>query len=714
MSALARPVCLAALLAALLAARLPLHLAARHAPVSNDDAIPLLMARHILRGEPSTTLWNQPYNGALEAYLMAPLVAVLPARAAFRLYEAICGALLVAGTAWLASAVGGGRNAACAAALLAAAGPPYSALMTATGPPPNFLVPLLVGLVLGVGLRSLDRPLSPAVAAVLGLVWGLAVWDSALALPSFIGGAAGLLIAGARPRPVAVLLFLAGFAVGAAPLLVARAAGAAGPSPVNAIRPPWLWPAGATDLGRAAAGLLGFDVPLVIDGPQRVPLPWVLRLALAAGLIALAGAGASMPRSAPIVGWGAAVAGAFAFSRRTGGDELRYLFGLTAPVLALAGAGFARVATRSRAAAVGLVAAVAVPWLWGDLVLARVWREPAHAAQVWQVPPLDATLAVLRRAGIRSAYASLQFAGRLTLESGGEVLASQAWNERIPGDPLRFRDEVDLDPQAAWVLSPHLSRGMPRAGGFRALMADLGGRFKEEAAGEVVVFRDFTPPYDEGRPVPREALALSTLAAEMLPPALLDRDPDMSWTAAEGLAKGQGLVVRLRPPRRVDALVLTFDPARSPQAVPWVCEADGVIVARGPFRHGLQWVNGAPRAGRQAQLTVPIGGGTAGELRLVFQGPGSPLTVSEVFVYGPDEAVRPATGAASAEAALARARSGDWPAAARLYEDALRVEPDRAAYHAARARARWRAAHRRYLDVESLDDGGPELVLAGR
>jgi hypothetical protein len=42
---------------------------------------------------------------------------------------------------------------------------------------------------------------------------------------------------------------------------------------------------------------------------------------------------------------------------------------------------------------------------------------------------------------------------------GGDGIASQAWNERIPGDPLRFRDEVDLDPNAAWVLSPTLSRG---------------------------------------------------------------------------------------------------------------------------------------------------------------------------------------------------------------------------------------------------------------
>src|SRR5947208_5754066 len=106
MRALARPMCLAALLAALLAARLPLHLATRHAPVSNDDAIPLLMARHVLHGELSTTLWNQPYNGALETYLVAPFVAALPTRPAFRAYEAVCGALLIAGVAWIAYGLG--------------------------------------------------------------------------------------------------------------------------------------------------------------------------------------------------------------------------------------------------------------------------------------------------------------------------------------------------------------------------------------------------------------------------------------------------------------------------------------------------------------------------------------------------------------------------------------------------------------------------------
>jgi hypothetical protein len=85
--------------------------------------------------------------------------------------------------------------------------------------------------------------------------------------------------------------------------------------------------------------------------------------------------------------------------------------------------------------------------------------------------------------------------------------------------------------------------------------------------------------------------------------------------------------------------------------------------------------------------------------------------VGEVFAYGPDEAERPLAGAAAAAFALMAARRGEWRAAVVGYEEALRLEPDRAAHHAAWARASWRAPRRRFIDGEGIDDGGPELVL---
>jgi hypothetical protein len=329
---------------------------------------------------------------------------------------------------------------------------------------------------------------------------------------------------------------------------------------------------------------------------------------------------------------------------------------------------------------------------------------------VWEVPSLQPPLAALKAAGAHGAYASLQFAARITLETRGEVIASQAWNERIPGDPLRFRDEVDLDPAPAWVLSTRFSRGMPRAPGFRDLVRGMGGSFEEADLGDFVVFHGFRPPYDESRPVPAAETRVETTAGAPIGAAALDRDPATSWTAAEGLGRGSGVVVRVSPSRRLSALVLLLDLEASPLAVPWVASIGGEVVAQGPGRAGFQWVNGAPRAGKQALLAVTLGDRGTDEVRLVFQGPGPRLTIAEAFLYGPREEARPSAGAEAARGACASARAGRWNEAVRLYAQAVRLEPDRCSYHAAWARARWRAAQRRWLDVESLDDGGPELV----
>jgi hypothetical protein len=699
-----------ALAATFALARGPLHAVTHALPVSNDDAIPLLIARHILKGELATILWNQPYNGTLDAYLLAPALLVASPHAVFRSYEAACGLLLVALIGLSARRLGG-ETAGWSAGFLAAMGTPYMALMAATGPTPNFLVPLLVAIPLLLGLRRLDgTPLPGGVVAGAGLVSGLAVWDSALALPALVGVGGGLLLAGLRARLAGLALFASGFAAGVSPLIVARLVGASGSSPVTALRPRWLWADGVTALARAAQGLFGLQVPLVVDGPERATLPRLAVLALGLGLTALLVAGCRGRRSWPLLGWAVGLAVAFGVSRRTGPDEIRYLFGLVLPVLALAGTGFAWLWARHRPAAL-LAAAVVVPWCLGHGIVVRTWRDPMHAARVWQVPPLDPVLSTLDRAGVRSAYASLQFAARLSLESDERVIASQAWNERIPGDPLRFKDEVDLDPRAAWVLSPHLSRGMPRVAGFRDLLKEMGGAWKEDAPGDFVVFRRFVPPYDEMRPVAEESIWVGTLEGTPVSAAVLDRNAATEWRAPLGIARGTGLAVRVAEPRRMSAIVLGVELSRSPLAVPWVCTVDGEVVARGPVRYGLQWVGGLPRAGKQALLVVPIGDRRASEARIIFQDAGPPLAAWEVFVYGPDEPARPAAGEAAAEQALERARAGDWSVAAGLYAEAARYEPHRASYQANLVRARWRAAQRRWLDVESLDDGGETLVV---
>jgi len=131
----------------------------------------------------------------------------------------------------LASTVGG-ESAGWAAAFLAAWGTPYMSLMTCTGPPPNFLMPLITGVPLLLALKGLGpepRRMSHLTNGLLGLLCGLAVWNSSLAVPAFVGMGVGLLAAGWRPG-MASLPWLAGFAVGASPLLLARSIGPRAPA----------------------------------------------------------------------------------------------------------------------------------------------------------------------------------------------------------------------------------------------------------------------------------------------------------------------------------------------------------------------------------------------------------------------------------------------------------------------------------------------------
>jgi hypothetical protein len=62
--------------------------------------------------------------------------------------------------------------------------------------------------------------------------------------------------------------------------------------------------------------------------------------------------------------------------------------------------------------------------------------------------------------------------------------------------------------------------------------------------------------------------------------------------------------------------------------------------------------------------------------------------------------------------AFTAARAGEWGRALALYQDAIAREPERASLFSCFQRCSWRLTKRQRLDVEGLDDGGPELVGA--
>ena len=156
--------------------RVPFWAEALRTPVDGDTAIIGLMARHPFR---SATMWGQPYGSPVEAWVAAPLFALLRADAAtLRLAYFLLGLALIPAAYFLARALD--ARAGLPAALLMACPSPYLLLISAL-PPPMYPSALVLGvavllLAFRVGERLAQGASARAGLVAWGLLAGLAVW----------------------------------------------------------------------------------------------------------------------------------------------------------------------------------------------------------------------------------------------------------------------------------------------------------------------------------------------------------------------------------------------------------------------------------------------------------------------------------------------------------------------------------------------------------
>ena len=213
------------------------------------------------------------------------------------------------------------------------------------------------------------------------------------------------------------------------------------------------------------------------------------------------------------------------------------------------------------------------------------------------------------------------------------------------------------------------------------------------------------PRGDFGRRRPRRRRRCPRPCSTAIPPRV--------WTSPLGLRP------RRRPGRPARArrgacraLVLASTSSARRWRCPGCARSTACWWRAGPARHGLQWVNGAPRAGRQALLAVPLRPAArrprcASSSRTRARR--SPWPRSSL--YGPDEATA-AAAAPRRPSRRSRLRGrASGPKAAALRGGARARAGPRVLPRPPRARP-LAGRPRRRLDVESLPDGGPELVGA--
>ena len=614
------------------AVRAPFWAEALRTPVDGDTAIIGLMARHLGRG---TTMWGQPYGSPLEAWLAAPLMAAMGARAeALRLCYFLLGLALIPLTYLLARRLD--PRAALPAAVLIACPPPYFLLLSALPPPMYPSVLLLCGVVILLTLRIAERveaERAPVAEAILaGALAGLAAWTHLMSL-SIVAAGGAYLLRRARARPALLLCALVPFLLASAPwwtsALVDRQATRVVSvserqegftSHLLAVLP---------RLGRPLGGVVGVRTPWIADDPDHVvtaPAVVAVLIVLFYGLalaLAVRGARASPPARL-LLGAAALVVVAFPFPMRSGPDSIRFLTPLYVPLAALVA--WAGLSLGKPRRAWILVLALTCLHLGMASRLLAAWRAADRAAAPFLLPDLAPVRRSLDEHQVRRAYASYGPAYRLTFETGERIVVSQPWNERFLHYPLPYVDEVRFAKNVAWILTPRVPTDLPAPAAFEAALGAAGGRWRRTTAGEAVVFHDFVPPF--GSSV--EPLAAAGVAGDANLETVLFPSPTAptTWT--------------LPAPRALDAITLMagLEGPRLLRSMDVEVSADGVsfeTVARRRRRDeraDLRWVGGQPQyVVDHDVIAVPLGGRAVAAVRVTPVASGDAWGVGEVLLH---------------------------------------------------------------------------------
>jgi hypothetical protein len=601
-----------------------------------DEATTGLMGLAVLRGQFPVYFFGQPFMGALDAYVAAPVYLTLGTSfATLKLLPVLLSITWMGLAARLAWDMAGPRAAGWTAILLAI--PPDFLLYWTHQARTHYPLGLVLGtlaLLLAHRAASAPWPRATVLFWLLGLVLGLGFWTNFLVLVFF---PAAILVAargGMRRLVTGALRMTPAFALGSLPhWLYGLPHGTAIP------------PAG--QMIPLETVLSHLDVFRRVSWPILVGVPVGLRatwagVALAAALAILYGAallGALRgKRDRAVAGrWlgmalvvlaavNIAVAVGTVYGRALDDHDQRYLLPVYSTLMPLLGVWLSRIPT-ARAALLGI--AVVLVHAGGAVTRTLESFAPTVAlAQAARAEAWQGIASKLAAEGPRHVYDRNPSTRLLTFLSGGRVIFSDPFQEIVAEHALA----VDGTPRVGWSVSPTLEAGLV-ALGVRSTLRDLNRQ------GAVHV--DFVVA--DQRLVELDPCLFRVEASEASDASgsVADRRADTLWRTAGGQQGGEWLRVDVGTTARVALirwLPRTFQEV--PRGIRLEASVDGiawrVLVELPAYDGPLYWSAGRPmqrvRGGR-VELRVPPT--PARYLRITQTGRDERWgwTVREVFVY---------------------------------------------------------------------------------
>ena len=553
------------LLAAAAGLRLYLYaVGSANMPVTTDEAITVLQAEDILKGEFPLLMTGQPYMFPMDAYWMAPMEPFLPRNAyGMRVQVLIEGFVLAVLGLWILRRMGTWREIWPGALLVLF---PSAYLLCTHGVYSIFTSAAILAFLAAGCLATLDPPGGRGrkdmddggrregwLAFAAALFLGLAVTNSLFALGMAVPLAVFALWNTAGVRKWRLLVRrLVGFAVGGflglLPHLWTRWTI---PNAHKAVTEMYSAPAAwerfwQPTVAHVLPGTLGFQPCLWPDSDIRLAgAGWVLpacggavlglfavALVLAATRIARDGKARRWPVLGPFE-WALGVMAAgivlFTLNRRATACDFRYLVPV-ADVMPFLVAG---VWLRLRwwvlrwIAGAGVAALCAFNGITG-VRLAQAWKAEDFATRVMSAPDLGPVLELLRSEGIRHAVASHWAAYRIGFEADGDVVCSQPRNERFAGWPLPYKAEVDASTNVAYVLTDAIRFLKP--GLFESHMQTMEVEADVKPAGAFRVYRNFRiPETSVYHALPTEWFSISANNAPDRAAAMTDGEIGTFW-----------------------------------------------------------------------------------------------------------------------------------------------------------------------------------------
>jgi hypothetical protein len=647
----------------------------RHIPVSTDESILALQARHVLFPPADPDLRDamhpkpvfhrfpllfmaQPYLFPLEAYIAAPFAPLLPTNPfGARIVPLFLGLGALFLSFLILRRLGSWREA-WPGALLLIFPSAYVAMLQYGYALPSYPSHLFfLALATWLTIRYIER--ATALRALgLGIVCAAALAGQLMALPLVL--MCGVLVFWAGPgwhRFTHAALLGGAACTGWVPYILARKLY---PGAYDAVSGSWPL---REALNRIWAPLLNHVLPVACgiqstvfpDNREHVEwLPWLttlwpyLWLLLLVVVIAfwcwrLWGCRLRLEADASqafIIFAGLSVAAIFLFalSRRSHSHTYRYMLTAAWALPFLFAYVHARLPWRRvRRAVAVLVTLLALLNAATLFAVMRQWAQPGFAADEAWLYDAGPALKLLEEQELTAVYASYHLAYRLTYGSGEQIAAAQYFNERFPGWPLPYRSFVDQAERPAYVMAPRFAI---TADQFEADLQATGITYTKAAAGELTVFHDFgwDRPGTWLRPAGWQAQA--SHAPEQAA-ALINGNPVERWRARTEQEPGMWVSLSWDEPHTITAVYAFYDFFRHDRADVLGLDAwlDGEwvpIVEEVPMGlDALLFEQDRPLYGHEFQrMTIPPTRTTALRLRIVEPAAGRDWAIGDLRLWG--------------------------------------------------------------------------------